>query len=100
VELQGNYAAFQEAGVEVVALAILSPESAEGLQQGLGISYPVLADPEHKVSEEYGVYNLLGDGLAAPAVFVINGDGQVVWQYVGTSALDRQSAGTILSHLP
>lgn len=100
MELQGNYEAFQDAGVEVVALAVVSPESVEGLQQSLGISYPVLADPDHRVSEEYGVYNLLGDGLAAPAVFVINSDGQVVWQYTGTSALDRESAETILSHLP
>jgi hypothetical protein len=46
------------------------------------------------------VYNLLGDGVAAPAVFIIDGDGQIVWHDVGGNAQDRVGAETILSHLP
>jgi peroxiredoxin len=100
VELRSNYEAFQNASVEVVALAVTSVEAADSLRQGLGIPYLMLADPDHRVSEDYGVYNLLGDGLAAPAVFVIDADGQIVWSYIGESASDRLSAEKILGNLP
>lgn len=100
MELQNNYEAFQNAKVEVVALAVTSVEAVDSLRQGLGISYPMLADPGHRVSEDYGVYDLLGDGLAAPAVFIIDTDGQIVWSYVGMSASDRLSAAKILGNLP
>ena len=60
----------------------------------------MLADPEHRVAEAYGVYNLLGDGLAAPAVFVIGSDGRIVWSRVRLNPTNRPDAQTILEHLP
>jgi peroxiredoxin len=100
VELQDHYEEFQSAGVEVVALVVAPPSSVDAVQQNIGVYYPVLADPDHRVSEDYGVYNLLGDSVAAPAVFVIDSAGQIVWHYIGESAQDRVSAATILGHLP
>jgi len=91
---------FQEAGAEVVTVAVASLESVEGWCQRAGIPYPMLADPEHRVAEAYGVYNLWGDGLAAPAVFVIDADGRIVWSYVSRDPNDRPGAQAILEHLP
>jgi alkyl hydroperoxide reductase subunit AhpC len=51
----------------------------------------MLADPAHRVADAYGVYNLTGDGLAAPAVFVIDTDGRILWSYVGQHPGDRPS---------
>jgi peroxiredoxin len=100
VELRSNYEAFQSAKVKVVALAVTSVEAVDSLQQGLGIPYLMLADPDHQVSEDYGVYDLLGDGLAAPSVFIISADGQIVWRYIGQNSADRLSAEKILRNLP
>jgi peroxiredoxin Q/BCP len=100
VELQDHYEEFQNAGVEVVALVVASPSSVDAVQQNIGVYYPVLADPDHQVSDDYGVYNLLGDGVAAPAVFIVDSDGQIVWHYVGANAQDRLGAESILGHLP
>ena len=100
MELQNNYEAFQNAEAEVVALAVTSVEAVDSLRLGLGIPYLMLADPDHRVSEDYGVYNLLGDNLAAPAVFIIDAEGQIVWSYVGMSGSDRLSAEKILGNLP
>jgi peroxiredoxin len=100
VELQEHYEEFQSAGVEVIALVVAPLSSVDGIRQSIGISYPVLADTDHRVSEDYGVYNLLGDGVAAPAVFVIDSDGQIVWHDIGADTYDRFSAETILAHLP
>lgn len=60
----------------------------------------MLADPAHSVAEAYGVYNLLGDDLAAPSVFVIGTDGRILWSYVGQSSTDRTSVQVIIEHLP
>lgn len=100
MELQDQYQAFQDAGAEVVTLAVASLQSVKGWCQRAGISYPMLADPKHRVAEAYGVYNLLGDGLAAPAVFVIDTDGRIVWHYVGQHPSDRPRIQAILEQLP
>ncbi len=75
-------------------------ESVESWCQKAGIQYPMLADADHQVSEAYGVYDLLRDGLAAPAVFVIGTDGRVVWSRVASSTSDPVDTQTILDHLP
>jgi len=100
VELQSQYETFRQSGAEIVSLAVASLESVQGWCQRAGIQYPMLADPEHRVAEAYGVYNLLGDGLAAPAVFVIGTDGRIVWSQVSLNPGDRPGAQTILEHLP
>jgi peroxiredoxin len=83
VQLQENYLAIQAEGAEVVAVVVASVDAVEGLCERAGLVYPILADEMHEVSEAYGVYNVLGDGLAAPAVFIIDTDGRVVWSQIG-----------------
>lgn len=84
----------------MVALAVTSPSAVEQTRQALGIPFPVLADTDHRVSEAYGVYDLLGDGYAAPAVFIIGPEGRILWSYVGRDPGDRPAAEEILAHLP
>lgn len=62
--------------------------------------YPLLADPEHQVAEAFNVYDLLGTGYAAPSVFVIDTNKDIVWSYVGQTSIDRPSASSVLEQLP
>jgi peroxiredoxin len=64
------------------------------------VDYPVLSDEDHEVSEAYGVYDLLDDGLAAPAVFIIDRNGQVAWSQIGQHTRMPVPAATIVEHLP
>ncbi len=100
MKLQNRYQKFQDAGAEVVALAVAPRSSVDSTRKSLGISYIMLSDKKHRVAAAYGVYNLLGDNLAAPAVFVIDTDGTVLWQYIGKNPNDRPVPGQILEHLP
>ena len=100
MELQSQYQVFREAGAEVIALAVASISSVEGWCQTAAVTYPMLADPAHRVADAYGVYNLVGDGQAAPAVFVIDTDGRIAWSYVGQQPGDRPSVQMILEQLP
>jgi peroxiredoxin len=99
VDLQANYRRFQEKGAEIIALAVQDVSRAKDMQVVAQAAFPILADPEHKIADAYGVYNLLGDGVAAPSVFIIDLAGNVIWSYVGRDGSDRPTADTILSHL-
>ena len=97
--MQSTYGSFQNVGAEIVALAVAPSASVDGARQTVSAAYPMLADSNHKVAEAYGVYNLLGDQLAAPSVFIIAADGRITWSHVGRNATDRPSAQTILEKL-
>ena len=52
-------------------------ERAGALQMALlaEAGFPVLTDPAGAAARSYGVFDLLGDGVAAPATFIITGTG-------------------------
>jgi peroxiredoxin len=99
--LRTEYPLFQDAGAEVVALAVAPVSSInDGVRRVIEPPYPLLADPDHEVAAAFNVYDLFGDGLAAPSTFVIAIDGTIVWSYVGQSPGDRPGAQTVLNHVP
>lgn len=100
MDLQSRYPDFQERSTEILALAVQDVANAQRMLQVANVSFPILADPDHAVADAYGVYNLLGDGIATPSVFIIDKSGHLVWSYVGRSAGDRPSVETILGNLP
>jgi len=60
---------------EVVAISADSPEHAMRVVETLGFEYPVLLDTEVTVIKQFGVYDLHGDGLAAPSFFIVDKSG-------------------------
>jgi peroxiredoxin Q/BCP len=98
--LETDVAQFRQKDTEIVAIAVQDQAGAQASASNAKVSYPILADPDHRVAEAYGVYNLLGDGLATPAVFVINKSGQIAWSHIGQNISDRPDNQTILEHLP
>ena len=97
VELQQIYPQFKEYASEVVAISMDNVEEMQGLSSQLGLDYYLLSDPSGSVIKQYGVYNLLGDGVATPSVFVISDDKSVAWKYVGKTISDRPTDTTILT---
>jgi len=57
----------------------------------------VLYDTDASVSRAWRVFNLLGDGRAAPSVFILDGAGRLALWKIGQSIMDRPSAGEILA---
>jgi len=97
--LQQDYARFQELNTEILAISVQQPEIGQYVSELLDLQYPVLSDLEHQAVDAYGVYDLLGDSLAAPSVFVIDMDGVIRWVYVGESSGDRPSNEMIVEQL-
>ena len=60
----------------------------------------MLSDPDADVVEAYGVWNLFQNELPAPATFIIDKDGVIQWEYIGsTSATDRADNEDIIAQL-
>jgi peroxiredoxin len=72
VGLQRDYEPSTASGAGIVAVSTETLRASNRMAQAQGLRYPVLADPEHRVVEAYGVYDLLGDCRAAPSVFFVD----------------------------
>lgn len=83
-----------------MALAVQDQAGARQSADLAEATYPILADPDHAIAGQYGVFNLLNDGVAAPSVFIINVQGRISWSYIGGDIGDRPAVQTILENLP
>ena len=97
--MQSFYHEFESRNVGLAAISTDLLVDAERMMEMAGAEFPILADTNEDVSKSYGVFNLLGDGVAAPATFIIRPDGGVVWGYVGVDIGDRVPTLAILEVL-
>jgi peroxiredoxin len=97
--LEQAYPEFRNRNAALLALSTDSTVDALNMMGVVGASYAILADPDAQTARDYGVYDLLGDGVAAPAVFILSSDGNIHWKYVGEDAGDRPSTDQILTEL-
>jgi len=100
VQLEKDYARFKEHGAELVAIAFQNQNGATRSAEKSKVSYPILADKDHEVASAYNVHNLLKDGVATPAVFIIDSSGEIAWSYIGKNLGDRPSTQVIFEYLP
>lgn len=97
--MQKDYPNFQELNAEILAISVEGPGPGQRVSNLLDLQYPLLSDADHQVTDQYGVYNLLGDTLATPSVFVIDLEGVIRWEYIGQSSGDRPSNEMILEQV-
>ncbi len=84
---------------ELITLSTDDVARARQMQERVGARYPVLADPDHEVADAYGVFNLLGDGVAAPTTMILTSDRIIAAVQVGQTIGDRPSTPSILHTL-
>jgi peroxiredoxin len=72
-EYREHYQEIRSAGASVVAVSVDAPEKSEALRVYLSLPFPILCDTEHRVVQDWGIYNA-GEkgGIAKPAVFIID----------------------------
>ncbi|MCH7606595.1 MAG: peroxiredoxin family protein [Chloroflexi bacterium] len=97
--MQRNYQEIQDLQAEILAVSVDDLSEAAYIVEEIGLRFPVLYNPDADVVRQYGVYDLLGDGLATPATFVIDRQGNVHWKYVGRTISDHPSSQQIISKL-
>ncbi len=82
-ELRDNFAAFQDASVELLAISVDSKFVQKLFAEQEKYEFNVLADfwPHGGVAKQYGVF-LEEHGIANRATFVINKDGELVAKFI------------------
>jgi peroxiredoxin len=82
----------------VVAIASEDLETAQGLATKLGLSFPLLADPDRAVIRAFGVEDTQNE-IAWPAIFVIGPSGNVSWRSLSETYKKRATVDEILHAL-
>jgi peroxiredoxin len=84
---------------ELVAISTDSIEDAKSMASVVNASFPILSDTTQTVAKSYGVFDILGDGVAAPATFIILNDGSVPMGHIAANIGDRPSPQDIINGL-
>ena len=74
--IRDAWAEFQRAGAEVFGISADTTASHERFRSKYSLPFPLLADPEHKLAEPYGV-GQEGKNSYERSTFVIDADGNV-----------------------
>ena len=95
---QRDIAKYGDAGAVILGVSVDTAQSHKDFCTKEGLNFKLLADPDAKVSTEYGsVMDYKGQKLAARNTFIINPDGEVVKVY--TSVKPAEHSDQVLKDL-
>jgi thioredoxin-dependent peroxiredoxin len=83
---QRDQAQYDQKGAVILGVSVDTFDSHQKFCTKEGLTFKLLADPDHKVSDEYGsIMNLGVKKLSARHTFIINPDGVIVKEYMDVS---------------
>src|SRR5207237_2707870 len=87
---QRDLAKYEEAGAAILGVSVDTAQSHKDFCAKEGLNFKLLADPDGKVSTEYGsVMDYKGQKLAARNTFIINPDGEIAKVYTGVKPAEH-----------
>jgi len=102
VELQQYLDQFLKQGLGVAAISYDSTAILADFAKRLGITYPLLSDPQSKIIKDFGIFNTHVQkndwhyGIPNPGTYRVRADGFVQSKYFLADAHERYSAPTVL----
>ena len=94
---------FRKHGAELLGISVDGVWCHEAYAQARRLRFPLLADfhPKGDVARSYGAYRQ-GEGVCERALFVIDGNGVIVWSYLSPIAVNPGADGILeaLEKLP
>ena len=90
---------FLKRNVSLAAISTDDTADALKMMELTGAEFAILSDQDAAVAKDYGVYNLLRDGVATPSTVIVSPEGDIKWQYVGRSVADRPTPDEILAQV-
>jgi peroxiredoxin len=87
---------FERYNAEVIGISVDGVWCHRAFAEDRGIEFPLLADfePKGMVAQQYGVYNN-DEGVAQRALFVLDQDGNVAWNYVSPMNVNPGADGIL-----
>ena len=99
MELAQAHPRFAERDVELIAISVDDVQNARGMADFASADFLILSDSNAAVAKAYRVFDLHGDGVAAPATFILNADGEIVSAHVGETIAERPTADEMLRQI-
>ena len=94
---------FEKEGIKLAAVSYDNEEILKFFSDRHKIEYPLLADPQSKIIEAYGVLNReatgMQKGFARPGYFFINGNGVIKEKFFEAKYRERLSGNSVISKL-
>ena len=99
-ELQRSKKLLDESGVQIFAISTDHLDGPMTMVANDSIEFPILyTSLDDSVPHLFGVFDLFGDGLAAASVFLIDIQGDIVWQSIGENSTHQVSAKKIIEQV-
>ena len=87
---QRDLSKYEESGVVILGVSVDTAQSHKDFCTKEGLNFKLLADPDAKVSTEYGsVMDYKGSKLAARNTFIINPKGEIARVYTGVKPAEH-----------
>ena len=87
---QRDLSKYKDAGVVILGVSVDTAQSHKDFCAKEGLNFKLLADPDAKISTEYGsVMDYKGQKLAARNTFIINPDGDIAKVYTGVKPAEH-----------
>ena len=86
-------------GAEVVAISVDDGLDAARMVDRYDIPFPVLYDTTTEVAQAWEIFNLLDDGVSAPAAYVFDASGTLFAYRIAEDIADRPGAAELLATL-
>jgi peroxiredoxin len=82
----------------LIAISADPPADGALVATQMKLTYPILSDNSRNYIRQYNVLHPQ-EGIARPAMFVIDKAGRIIWSYVGADASDRPDMSSVLQRL-
>ena len=103
VQLQSAFPRFEKQGVKLATISYDSEEILKYFTDGHKLAYPMLADPDSKTIQAYGVLNPeatgMQKGFARPGYFFIDSNGIIREKFFDPKYRERLTGNSLISKL-
>ena len=99
-DYRDHYKEIRATGATVAAVSVDSQQQSEALRRELDLPFPILCDTDHRVIQEWDIYNAREKGgIAKPASFVIERDRTVRYATIDSVAMRVPASEMLLALL-
>ncbi len=96
-ELSQNHNLFKRFGIDIIAVSTDDQENTQAMIDEVSATFEIISDSTYTISQQWEVFNILGDGVAAPSAFIIGKNNSILWAHRGSSPSDRPPTDFLLA---
>ncbi len=92
-----NHELFKRFGIDVITVSTDDQENTDAMRADVNANFSMISDNTYTISQEWKVFNVLGDGVAAPAAFIVGKNKEILWSHIGSTPSDRPPTDYLLA---